>query len=142
MLLSSGKIPKQAEGILKSVISSGVTESLWNKNQDELDLGALELDQGETNAFKKLVAMLQDLLSTRYDDKRLYTFNVLKEFFSQIDRTAYEYVEPLVLEIIKERSRFQIGDFNELFGAVIDSIGHHVVFNLLPLTIQGDPTDE
>lgn len=76
MLIGTGKIPKQAEGVLKEVIGQGVTQSLWMKS-DDFDLGSLDLE-GEGNSFSKLVAMLQDLLSTRYDDKRFATFAILR----------------------------------------------------------------
>lgn len=51
-------------------------------------------------------------------------------------------VEPLIIELIKERERFQIGDFNELFGVVIEGVGHGAILNILPLTVEGDPTEE
>lgn len=102
MLLSTGKVPKQAEGILKEFMGEGIDQSLWIKNQDELDLGSLDIE-GESNCFKKLVAMMQDLLSSRYDDRRVAVFGILKEFFSKLDDSAFQFVEPLVLELVRER---------------------------------------
>ena len=43
MLIMNGRIPKQAEGILKEIIGQGVSQTLWIKNHDDLDLGNLEL---------------------------------------------------------------------------------------------------
>lgn len=47
--------------------------------------------------------MIQDLLSKRYDDRRLAVFGILKEFFGRIDSSALTFVEPLIQEVVKER---------------------------------------
>ena len=111
MLLAGGKIPKQAEGILKEVIEEAVSPSLWESKND-LDIETLELEGGINNSFDKVVSMLQDLLSTRYSNKVGYVFGILREFFGKLDQSASTLTMNLLVELINERERFPRELFN------------------------------
>lgn len=68
------------------MLSSSLNRSMWQNNTKDsaMQLESLELD-GSGHGFTKVVCMMTDLLSKRYEHVRKYVLNILGGFFDCLD---------------------------------------------------------
>lgn len=99
MLLVSDRVAKQTELLLRQMVSNCVNSGLWNTEEDDLlRMETMNLDGG-SNVFSKVVCMLIDLLSARYEPVKRAVFNILGAFAEVMEESAFEYVKPLLTQL-------------------------------------------
>lgn len=137
----SDKVAKQTELLLKQMLSNCINSGLWTVADDDiLRFETMNLE-GEAHVFSKVICMLTDLLSSRYEIVRKAVFNILGAFADALDENAFEFVKPFITDLENMREDLPEHLFSELFGKLATKLGIGNVLDMYPVAITRDPSD-
>jgi hypothetical protein len=139
-LLISPKIAKFAGNLLLYLLNNCIHPSLWRRQEDELSLDMINLEEGGRN-FSKVICHLQSMLSSRFTNTK-QTATILAEFFSKLESDAADECAEFIEKIVDFRSELQEKSFKKVFEAVLVAFGVDHIFKLFPITLNGDIASE
>lgn len=121
-----------------------IKRQLWVVNNDDGLMGIQNMDldgESQSNPFVKVVCMLNDLLTGRYEGVSRRVLNILGGMAEGLDESAFIYVKDLVIRLENQREMYATNQFSEIFGKITNKVGFGNIIDMYPITIKGDPSE-